>query len=128
MWRAIFSFLFLSDVSDNAAPCLRLRVKYIFDAESALVGNVINFYVAGSSPVVTTLNWHLLNFAQNQDLQGEVQREIDSVLGAERQATWEDRLKMPFTTAVIREMYRWNSAAALGLPRGFVWHHTLTLE
>lgn len=89
-------------------------------SESALVGNVISFYVAGSNPVVTMLHWHLLNFAQNQDLQSEVQREVDSVLGAERQATWEDRLNMPFITVVIREMYRWTSVGALGVPRGFV--------
>ncbi|KAH9373648.1 hypothetical protein HPB48_011396 [Haemaphysalis longicornis] len=84
-----------------------------------LVGNVLSFFIAGSNTVAVTIHWHMLNFANNADtLQARVQQEIDEVVGRERQPTWEDRHKMPFTVACIWEMYRWNTPSPLGVPRG----------
>ncbi|KAL3209675.1 hypothetical protein MRX96_038097 [Rhipicephalus microplus] len=51
-------------------------------------------------------------------VQARVQREIDEVVGRERQPTWEDKNKMPYTMACIWEMYRWKTVSPLGVPRG----------
>lgn len=83
-----------------------------------LLGNVLNFFGAGSNTVMLTINWHLLNCADKVDsVQRIIQEEIDSVIGRERQPCWEDHKKMPFTVATIWEMYRWRSVAPLGVPR-----------
>ncbi|KAH6936742.1 hypothetical protein HPB50_021283 [Hyalomma asiaticum] len=86
-----------------------------------LLGNVLSFFIAGSNTVAVTIHWHMLNFANNPDtVQARVQREIDEVVGRERQPTWEDRNKMPYTMACIWEMYRWKTVSPLGVPRGYV--------
>lgn len=84
-----------------------------------LVGNIMSFFIAGSNTVAVSLQWHLLNFAKNHDsLQAKVHREIDEVIGRERQPAWEDSHLMPFTIATIWEMYRWRTNSPFGLPRG----------
>ncbi|CAN8032900.1 unnamed protein product [Ixodes persulcatus] len=84
-----------------------------------LVGNIMSFFIAGSNTVAVSIQWHLLNFAKNQDtLQARVHREIDEVIGRERRPAWDDRHLMPFTIATIWEMYRWRTNSPFGLPRG----------
>lgn len=84
-----------------------------------LVGNVINLFVAGSHTVAVAIHWHMLHLANNSDTwQVRLQREIDDVVGRERQPTWEDRNKMPFTMACMWEMQRWKPSALTGVPRG----------
>ncbi|XP_075544608.1 cytochrome P450 2A4-like [Dermacentor variabilis] len=85
---------------------------------STLIGNVGNFFGAGSNTVMMTVHWHILNCADKVDsVQRRIQEEIDRVVGRERQPRWEDHNKMPFTTAVIWEMYRWRTIAPLSIPR-----------
>ncbi|XP_077561093.1 cytochrome P450 2C28-like [Haemaphysalis longicornis] len=84
-----------------------------------LVGNVINLFVAGSHTVAVAIHWHMLHLANNAETwQARLQREIDDVVGRERQPTWEDRNQMPFTMACIWEMHRWKPSALTGVPRG----------
>lgn len=83
-----------------------------------LFGNVLNFFGAGSNTVMVTIMWHLLTYANYPDtVQAKIQREIDEVVGRERQPKWEDRNRMPFTMATIWEVYRWRTIAPLGIPR-----------
>lgn len=83
-----------------------------------LVGNVINFFGAGSNSVLITLQWLLLKCAQDRDtLQSHIQREIDAHIGRERQPCWKDHHRMPFTTAAIWEMHRWRTIVPLSFPR-----------
>ncbi|XP_064481866.1 cytochrome P450 2J6-like [Ornithodoros turicata] len=84
-----------------------------------LLGNMINFFGAGTNTVRTTILWHLLNCARcPREVQEKIQKEIQDVVGNERLPCWEDRLKMPFTMAVIWEMYRWRTIAPLSVVRG----------
>lgn len=84
-----------------------------------LVGNVLNFFGAGSNTVQLSIQWHLLNCAHKRDtVQRKIQVEIDEQVGKERQPHWEDHQKMPFTMATIYEMYRWKVIAPLSVPRG----------
>lgn len=89
-----------------------------FYAVEYLVGNAVNLFGAGTNTSRTVLEWHLLNCARDPDgVQYRIQREIDAVIGRDRSPEWEDRLKMPFTMAVIWEMLRWRTVAPLGIPR-----------
>ncbi|XP_064461679.1 cytochrome P450 2F3-like [Ornithodoros turicata] len=85
---------------------------------SRLVGNVINFFGAGSNTVQLSIQWHLLNCAHRfYEVQAKIQKEIEEVIGNERAPTWEDRNHMHFTMAAIWEMYRYRTIAPMGFPR-----------
>lgn len=87
--------------------------------ETYILGNAIDFFVAGTGTVAASVQWHLLNCAKNPDtVQSVIQKEIDSVIGKERPPTWEDRSQMHFTMACVWEMLRWRTVVPLGLPRG----------
>ncbi|KAH6925583.1 hypothetical protein HPB50_007606 [Hyalomma asiaticum] len=83
-----------------------------------LAGNVISFLLGGTLTTTTTIMWHMLNFSNNPGtVQARVQREIDNVVGHERQPNWEDRKRMPYTMACILEMQRWKTVVPLGVSR-----------
>nr|XP_050037674.1 cytochrome P450 2U1-like [Dermacentor andersoni] len=83
-----------------------------------LVGNVNSFLMGGTFSTTSTMMWQMLNFARYPDtVQARVQREIDDVVGHDRQPTWEDRKQMPYTLACVWEADRWKTAGPLGLPR-----------
>ncbi|KAH7972202.1 hypothetical protein HPB52_009143 [Rhipicephalus sanguineus] len=83
-----------------------------------LVGNVKGFIGAGILGATASVLFNLANFAANPDtLQLRVQREIDDVLGPDREPTWEDRKRMPFTFACVVEAERCKASVPLGLPR-----------
>lgn len=85
---------------------------------NSLIGNIFSFFVAGSSTVKETLHWHLLVCADKPDfVQRRIQEEIDQVIGRERAPTWADHTAMPFTVAVIWEVYRWRTVTPVGIPR-----------
>ncbi|KAH7986795.1 hypothetical protein HPB52_024724 [Rhipicephalus sanguineus] len=81
-------------------------------------GNVKGFIGAGILGATASVLFNLANFAANPDtLQLRVQREIDDVLGPDREPTWEDRKRMPFTFACVVEAERCKASVPLGLPR-----------
>ena len=50
-------------------------------------------------------------------LQKRIHKEIDEVIGNERNPSWADRLQMPFTQAFIKEVFRWVTIVPLNLLR-----------
>ncbi|KAL3234001.1 hypothetical protein MRX96_022758 [Rhipicephalus microplus] len=85
---------------------------------NSLIGNIFSFFVAGSSTVKETLQWHLLVCADKPDfVQRRIQEEIDKVIGRDRAPSWADHKAMPFTVAVLWEVYRWRTVTPLGIPR-----------
>ncbi|XP_040069887.1 cytochrome P450 2H2 [Ixodes scapularis] len=81
-------------------------------------GNVLTFFGAGTNTINRMVLWQLLNCADKPDIQKRMQAEIDEVIGQERQPTWEDRHRMPYTMACVWEMHRWKPVAPVGIPRG----------
>lgn len=56
------------------------------------------------------------------DTQRMAQEEIDRVVGHDRLPTVSDRLNLPYTEAMVKEVLRWHPVAPMGLP------HTSTAD
>jgi cytochrome P450 len=82
-----------------------------------LSGNIRGFFSAGSDTVRTVLEWLFLTIAVRQDVQEKIYKEIEEVIGHDKQPTWSDRLNMPYTQCVIDEIQRWKTIVPLNLPR-----------
>lgn len=100
---------FLSEMKQNSNNPMFTR--------KVLKGNVASFFGAGSETVRTAIDWLLLASAEFADVQKRVQAEIAEVLGSDRQVTWADHRRMPYTQAVIWEMLRWKPVNPLNLMR-----------
>ncbi|KAG0434137.1 hypothetical protein HPB47_019336, partial [Ixodes persulcatus] len=97
--------------------------KHRHDPNSAfqvchLVANTVELFFGSSSNVPVLVHWLLLVCAQNPErVQARIQKEIDDVVGHDRQPTWEDRKAMPFTMASVLEITRWKVTLPITLPR-----------
>ena len=49
------------------------------------------------------------------EVQRRAQAEIDSVVGTDRLPSFEDRSQLPYVEAVVKEVFRWNPVAPLGM-------------
>jgi len=80
-----------------------------------LIGNSQALFFAGSDTTKVGLQWLYIGMAAFQDIQKKVHEEVDTVLGHDEQISWQDRLRLPYTHAVILEAMRWRSVAPLNV-------------
>lgn len=50
------------------------------------------------------------------EIQKKAQEEVDRVTGGQRLPEYDDRIHLPYTQAIIREVLRWRPLFPLGLP------------
>ncbi|XP_070595822.1 cytochrome P450 2C4-like [Erythrolamprus reginae] len=82
-----------------------------------LVISVFGLFLGGTTTTSQALLCSLLAMSKLPHIQAKVQQEIDEEVGTNRTPTMEDRLKMPFTNAVIHEVQRYQKATLETLPR-----------
>lgn len=77
----------------------------VFSDDNLLV-TLIDFFIAGTSNTTSTLDILFLQMANHQEVQRKLHEEIDAVIGPDRFPNQEDRIKMPFTEAILTECQR----------------------
>ncbi|XP_006455052.1 hypothetical protein AGABI2DRAFT_209318 [Agaricus bisporus var. bisporus H97] len=75
------------------------------------------FFGGAAETTMTVFSTFVLMMLKNRDVQCEVQRELDSVIGSDRMPTMSDLSRLPYLSAVIKETLRWNPVAPLSVPR-----------
>ncbi|XP_074660415.1 cytochrome P450 2J4-like [Tubulanus polymorphus] len=84
--------------------------------EAQLNWMIYDMFIAGSETTATSLRWGILYMMHFPDIQRKVQAEIDEVIGRERVPTGRDRTSLPYTDAVINEIFRHSSIVSMAIP------------
>ncbi|KAJ6606685.1 cytochrome P450 [Mycena sp. CBHHK59/15] len=73
--------------------------------------------VQGFVQTPSALTSFILAMVLNPEVQERAQAEIDALLaGSIRLPTFEDRDQLPYVSAIVKEVWRWNPSVPLGLP------------
>ncbi|XP_052570464.1 vitamin D 25-hydroxylase isoform X2 [Peromyscus californicus insignis] len=80
-----------------------------------LIFSVGELIIAGTETTTNVLRWAVLFMALYPNIQGQVHKEIDLIMGYSRKPSWEDKCKMPYTEAVLHEVLRFCNIVPLGI-------------
>lgn len=84
--------------------------------EEAIIWSAASLYGAAADTTVITLTTFTLAMAKFPDVQRKAQDEIDRVVGTDRLPNFEDREKLPYIDALVKEAMRWWPVAPMGFP------------
>ncbi|MBW4456435.1 MAG: cytochrome P450 [Nostoc indistinguendum CM1-VF10] len=88
-----------------------------FNKESIIGGILHELIGAGTEPTFILLLWIILYMIAYPEVQAELQQELDTIVGRERQPCLVDLGKLPFTEACLHEILRHAPTAPINLPR-----------
>jgi len=103
---------YLSEISKTTDPDSSFFGSY---GRKNLLETQVDLLLAGAETTSTTLTWAMLYIIRNPDVQAKVQKELDSVIGRDCLPLYSDRLKLPYTEAVIMEIQRCGNIAPLAI-------------
>ncbi|KAH9489773.1 Cytochrome P450 2H2 [Bulinus truncatus] len=77
---------------------------------------IVDLFLAGSDTTASTLYWAMLLMADNPDIQIKCQKEIDLVLGVNKEVSLTDRASLIYTEATMMEILRFRTVAQVSFP------------
>ncbi len=86
------------------------------DGELNLQSLLLDLFVAGSESTSNSLNWAMLFLLLNPGVQERIHKELDEAIGPGMQPCYDDRIKTPYTEAVIHEVMRLGNLTDRGVP------------
>ena len=89
--------------------------EYSFLTDDNIRGSLTLLFIAGADTTSTVINWGILYLITKPDIQTLVQSELDSVIGRNRFPRINDKVHLPYTRAVLQEVYRMASPVPLGV-------------
>ncbi|KZO93062.1 cytochrome P450 [Calocera viscosa TUFC12733] len=107
------------DASALGVPCVsnnlsRLPEEYgISETARAWTSGVL--FSAGQDTTATTLRFFVLAMLLHPEVMRQAQAELDAVVG-DRMPTFEDKDRLPYISAIVKEVARWHPAVPAGLP------------
>ncbi|ROV94041.1 hypothetical protein VMCG_08273 [Cytospora schulzeri] len=75
-----------------------------------------SLYTGGADTTVSAITTFFLIMSLYPEAQRRAQEEIDRVIGTDRLPTFEDRNNLPYVEAVVKEVFRTQPIAPMGLP------------
>ncbi|XP_062607306.1 cytochrome P450 1A1-like [Saccostrea cucullata] len=84
--------------------------------KTQLTETLLEIFGAGFETTASTLRWALMYYAEYQDVQMKVQKEIDEKIGRNKVISIKDRLILPYTEATILEIMRVAPVVPMALP------------
>ncbi|XP_070592859.1 cytochrome P450 2C23-like [Erythrolamprus reginae] len=101
--------------------CFLLKLEKEEDSSNLsvedLVMSVFELFIAGTDSTSTLISFGLNLLARFPNVQAKAHEEIDDVVGANRSASIEDRMKLPYTNAFVHEVLRFVQSSNNGFPR-----------
>ncbi|KAL8188162.1 UNVERIFIED_CONTAM: hypothetical protein K2H54_062269 [Gekko kuhli] len=85
--------------------------------EENLTQCIFDFFIAGTDTTATTLQWAVFLMATHPEIQEKVQKELEDVFGSSFSIGYQERKKLPYTSAVIHEIQRFQYVFLFGVPR-----------
>ncbi|KAJ3560613.1 hypothetical protein NP233_g10721 [Leucocoprinus birnbaumii] len=73
-------------------------------------------FLAAADSTTASVMTFILTMLKYPEVQRKAQREVDSVVGFERLPDYSDRENLPYLTAVLKEVIRWNPISPMGVP------------
>ncbi|KAG1804497.1 cytochrome P450 [Suillus subaureus] len=73
-------------------------------------------YAAGSDTIVSTIYSFFLAMTLFPDVQKKAQAEIDAVVGPDRLPSFADRDSLPYTEALVKEVFHWSVVGPTAVP------------
>ena len=89
--------------------------KLSYEDEDTIKWTAATLYAAGPEASVSSMSFITLAMVMFPEVQRKAQAGIDSVTGIDRLPRSQDREKLPYMEAVIKEMYRWSRTGPMGV-------------
>nr|AKH03499.1 cytochrome P450 3029B1 [Paracyclopina nana] len=97
------------DLTDSYMAKIKEGTPYF--TEKGLGAMLREMFVIGAESESVMLRWAVRILSVHTEAQRKIQAEIDSVVGVDKDVTWDDRFNLPYTRAAMAEIQRFADIA-----------------